>query len=557
MRRLLLCMMLVVLAASAGSLQAATNHWKVDIQNMEAAWSSGAAIDMTEEGVTWNLMKIPTITGVPSDTFATDPSMRLMQTDGSGSGASDPNVLFTIQGDVTAGQFGSANSDTLLAVRSDYIFIGSANFVDPGVMVYDWSVINLSPNTEYVLTFYSMKQNGRSGKFTANGEEVLVDQPTNDTGIIVVNSDANGDIVGTAEAFTGEFNWAGFEIQLSGPPIITADPEDTKAFVGETFEFSVEAFDPVGGEISYQWYADPNLTDSGDEFALTDGGNVSGAKTDTLTISDAEKSHLIWYYCEISNLSGSVTSEAGYVVLKRFLYHWKLDGDGVEANGTGKDGVLEGGADFVTEGKVGGALIVDGEDDVLRIENLKTTDTDEISIAFWAKPADITGDWKGMIAKWHDGGHTFWIGQHSNNGGLRYSYYPGGEHALDSSNILKNDEWVHIVCTHDGSEQRIYANGGLDVSQGTPGGWIDKAGDLVMGVVPTGGANFFNGLIDDVKITNYAMSGEEVATEYYLVTGESICVEPVAMDFNDDCKVDVADLQIFATKWLMSNLYPN
>ena len=572
MKRLLLCMTLAAVLVCGGAAQGASNHWKLDIQNMEEVWFSGAAIDIVEEGVTWNIMRLPTITGTPSPTFATDPWISLIQSDGSGGEPTDPNIVFQIFGDVTAGQWGSGGSTTIDAVHADYTFVGVAGgggFVDPPVTSYDWSVTNLAADTRYVLMFHSMNNPARAGKFTANGVEVELNQANTDTAILLADSDSNGDIIGTAEAFTGEFNWAGFEIQLAQDPLITVQPVGANAFIGDTVQFGVEAVNPAGGELSYQWYADPNTSEDGDETALEDGGDVSGATADTVTIGNVEEADFVWYYCEVSNTSGTVVSDAAGIILKEFLYHWKLDGDGVEANGTGLDGSLEGVSEFVAEGKIDGGLSVDGLDGLLRVPEVTMTPTDSISISFWVNPNDVSGDWKGMLAKWEAPSphsvKTFWIGQHSTNGQLNFSFYPGNsEVRVVSTPVMSNGQWTHFVCTHDGSTLRIYADGVLNATAAAGTGWVERNGDLLMGYVPTDGANWFGGLIDDVQVYNYAMSGVEVATMFTDVEGGQVCVDATifeiangrTLDLNGDCKIDLQDFAIVAADWMKCNLYP-
>ena len=38
---------------------------------------------------------------------------------------------------------------------------------------------------------------------------------------------------------------------------------------------------------------------------------------------------------------------------------------------------------------------------------------------------------------------------------------------------------------------------------------------------------------------------------------EPVCVDPPAMDFNDDCKVDFRDFAMFTQSWLECGLDPN
>ena len=75
--------------------------------------------------------------------------------------------------------------------------------------------------------------------------------------------------------------------------------------------------------------------------------------------------------------------------------------------------------------------------------------------------------------------------------------------------------------------------------------------------------NWFNGLIDDVLITNYAMTADEVAAEYKAVTGKAACSYPPMIgdisgpDGVPDCVVDMYDIATVAGSWAGCLLLPD
>jgi hypothetical protein len=66
------------------------------------------------------------------------------------------------------------------------------------------------------------------------------------------------------------------------------------------------------------------------------------------------------------------------------------------------------------------------------------------------------------------------------------------------------------------------------------------------------------GLMDDLRVYNYAMSAHEVADIYHTVTGKGACIETYesAYDYDKNCIVDLADFATLAAKWLSCGLYP-
>jgi len=73
-----------------------------------------------------------------------------------------------------------------------------------------------------------------------------------------------------------------------------------------------------------------------------------------------------------------------------------------------------------------------------------------------------------------------------------------------------HDEWTHLAVTRDGAEAVMYFNGVKDASESY--GFVPKAcpDNLTVGGTASG-ANSFKGRIDDVRLYDHALSGEEIA----------------------------------------------
>ncbi|MBN2132424.1 MAG: hypothetical protein JW741_23180, partial [Sedimentisphaerales bacterium] len=65
-----------------------------------------------------------------------------------------------------------------------------------------------------------------------------------------------------------------------------------------------------------------------------------------------------------------------------------------------------------------------------------------------------------------------------------------------------------------------------------------------------------NGLLDDLRMYNYALTGAEIAQLYYDVTGIATCVEAPAADLSGDCFVDLKDFAEFVVDWLNCGIIP-
>ncbi len=341
-----------------------------------------------------------------------------------------------------------------------------------------------------------------------------------------------------------------FYTALSVPDIDSLTPANQVVGEGENAMFTVAAINPFTGDstgLEYQWYENDVL--------------MSGETAATLTVNTVtEAMNGNAYYCKVTITSNGAEADSGTAALtvKMLIAHWPLDGDPNDISGNGYDGTEQNGIAYA-EGICGSlAADCDGADDFINFGNVPVMRDGGMSICFWAKPRDITGDWKGIVSKWETASeeipHTFWIGQHSTDGMLNYSTYLPGETRNTPAGVLTNNEWSHFVCTFDGQFQKTFANGLLVAEVAVTDTLDDLAGDFMIGQVPAG-ANFFNGLVDDVRVYNYALDVYEAADLYVACNGP-FCVEEPEYDVTGDCKVNLLDFAEFAAAWLDCGTYP-
>src|SRR5690606_11762249 len=70
-------------------------------------------------------------------------------------------------------------------------------------------------------------------------------------------------------------------------------------------------------------------------------------------------------------------------------------------------------------------------------------------------------------------------------------------------------EWKHVCLTYDGSTAKVYVNGTEEASQVLA--WNLVIDDFFIGKQVNNGAEYWNGLIDDVRLYNRALTAAEVA----------------------------------------------
>jgi hypothetical protein len=219
------------------------------------------------------------------------------------------------------------------------------------------------------------------------------------------------------------------------------------------------------------------------------------------------------------------------------IAHWKLDeGTGsvaYDSAGT-NDGTIYG-ADWTT-GQLGGALDFDGGGDCVDfgdIDEFEFGDRDfSISTWFYTKGIhDIGGDNSGVgmiISKfnWSSDGRQWYLSQ-DGSGSLLFYTNPTGTSSewVISQNGGYQNRWVHIVGLRSGSSKDLYIDGELNNTGSTLGVVTGKPSNVYIGCRqdPTHRYAFFNGLIDDVRIYDRALSAGEVE-QLYAYGGENLLV---------------------------------
>jgi len=143
---------------------------------------------------------------------------------------------------------------------------------------------------------------------------------------------------------------------------------------------------------------------------------------------------------------------------------------------------------------------------------LKTNEPAEMTIEFWFKPAEkIEGGGRiDLMYRLNGGGRphiTF------NRGGVLFGYYFGDpEQELKLERIAWEPQWYYYVATQTKKEVVVYIDGEVDVS-GKQGNSVrlDYITEGISIGANTGGSNFFNGAIDEVKIWSVALTADEVS----------------------------------------------
>ncbi len=203
----------------------------------------------------------------------------------------------------------------------------------------------------------------------------------------------------------------------------------------------------------------------------------------------------------------------GNAELAGMLGWWKLDeAEGTTAadsSGNGNNGSLQGNPVWRPQGgKLGGAIELDGNGDFIKIANESAFDiTSQITIAAWVNITSVPQEWTGIVTK----GDSAWrMSTDFANNVFHFGLAGSGDY-LNGRASVGSSQWHNVVCVYDGSKMSIFVDGKLDASRQRSGpiGTNDFPVCIGENIELTG--RCWNGLIDDVRVYNYALSEKEIS----------------------------------------------
>jgi len=275
---------------------------------------------------------------------------------------------------------------------------------------------------------------------------------------------------------------------------------------------------------------------------------VAGKERLWLVLSHAKEAHIRSYLKERYG-SDSIIAQQNFKGIKVYLFdlpysskgevpedtfirglagYWAMDEnrgqyayDGSDNNNNGRLGRNDSqGGDQAdpkwTTGKIGGALEFDGVDDYVDCGSDASLDiTGAITLEAWIyfnrTPASAGHDFKVIYKRDATRGYQMrirddWNALRADFKGLTDSYLSHftGTH-------LDKNQWYHVAVVWDGSVMRSYVNGVLDLVDDSSGK-IASGADINLRISHT--SSCFNGIIDEVRIYNRALSSEEIRYHY-------------------------------------------
>src|SRR5262249_20021150 len=212
-------------------------------------------------------------------------------------------------------------------------------------------------------------------------------------------------------------------------------------------------------------------------------------------------------------ISGAATTQAASATGLVAAYAFD-EGSGstvADASGNGNTGTVAN-ATWTNSGKYGGALSFNGTSARVNVPNSASLQLSSgMTLEAWVNPAAVSSAWRDVIYKGDD---NYYLEATSSSGGR-----PAGGAIIGGSYgeaygaaALTANSWAHLALTYDGATVRLYVNGTQVSSTAKSGGILTSTNQLQIGGDGLYG-QYFNGLIDEGRIYNRALTSAEIQTD--------------------------------------------
>ena len=196
---------------------------------------------------------------------------------------------------------------------------------------------------------------------------------------------------------------------------------------------------------------------------------------------------------------------------------WKLDESGgtsaEDSSDNDNNGTLMGGPQWQPSGgKVDGALKFDGMNDY--VDTGYTANLSTWTVAVWVKSPNAPSSEnqsgpvhceKNYQINWNHMDNSF---RGAAGVQVEGTWYPA------SFGNLQADTWYHLAATYDGYNLKAYRNGVLITNNSDPAGPPSAEDASLKFGRHALGDEFFSGIVDDVRVYNYALSEGQITALY-------------------------------------------
>ena len=176
-------------------------------------------------------------------------------------------------------------------------------------------------------------------------------------------------------------------------------------------------------------------------------------------------------------------------------------------------------------GQVASAIGFDGNAAFIDAGTSSSLAPAAITVSAWVKPSSFSGNGNGQRTlierRQYGGANSYQVALTPSGsatpGHVFFSRWSGAsEIGAGSTSVLALNTWTHVAATYDGAMIHIFVNGIREDSQAASGAINADNLKTIIGAGNQGSANFYAGILDEVRIYAKALSAQQVADLYEL-----------------------------------------
>jgi hypothetical protein len=304
------------------------------------------------------------------------------------------------------------------------------------------------------------------------------------------------------------------------PVILKLNAVPRKINIGARTTLGCLAVDPDSNTLSYQWSARSG--------SLSGGGSIVSWQAPM-----AEGNYIV--RCTVDDGVGGISTDSIGLQVRDFLKgqsgrlvaFYSFNGDAKDGSGFHRDGHINGGS-FVGDrfGSALSAFALDGTSASVVVPNDSGLNFQNgITLNFWMTVRSFYDREQYPIS--HGNWQNRWKVSISNKH-IRWTVKTtAGIKDLDSETQLSLDSLYNVTTCYNGADMEIYLNGALDAFASWSGAISTTSYDLTIGQDLPGDNNYnFKGVLDDIRIYDYAASIQQIASLFDINTAVKPTINP-------------------------------
>ncbi len=204
-------------------------------------------------------------------------------------------------------------------------------------------------------------------------------------------------------------------------------------------------------------------------------------------------------------------------VAEGIVADYRFNGNGADASIFGNHAnILTGTLTTDRFGYGNSAFLLNGTSSEGRASNGAQLNSPYTTVSFWVKVNSLPGNGESFILSFGGWQERWKISLPPHGKPVWTTNNSSGISDMDSGNgnELPIGVWKQVVMVHDGTKDKIFINGVLVAEKNVTGTLNSTTRPLGIGYNPIDGGNWFDGVLDDILIYNYALTDAEIGVLY-------------------------------------------